>query len=152
MRRIAAIGVTSASKSIWPLLWFWATHLIERVHPVEAGYLRRRVRTERRSGMPIENPLVFYPKHWARTAWNQWRSGWILVTLLHLAWKIKRDPAKLEYTDAAIAPVVDDREAFDELDMIHTHGAAANKLQRAHIRVDGEAPKEHAEEPMIAAE
>jgi hypothetical protein len=44
---------------------------------------------------------------------------------------------------------VDDREAFDDLEMIHTHGAAANKLQRAHIHVHDEAEEK---EPLIAAE
>jgi hypothetical protein len=54
--------------------------------------------------------------------------------------------------DAAIAPVTDDREAFDALEMIHIHAAAANSLQRAHIHVHDDAPKERAPEPMIAAE
>jgi hypothetical protein len=49
--------------------------------------------------------------------------------------------------DAALTPVVDDREAIDELEMIRTHAASANKLQRAHIHVHGEE-----KEPLVAAE
>ena len=49
--------------------------------------------------------------------------------------------------DAALTPVVDDREAVDELEMIRTHAASANRLQRAHIHRHGEAdvnePLEH---------
>ena len=152
MRRIQAQGRPSVFKSVFPLLWFWSTHLIERVHPVEAGYFRRRVRTERRPGMPIESPLVFYPKYWALTAVRQARAGWLLLTLLHMAWSVRRAARKRPYMDAAIAPVTDDREAFDALEMIHTHAAAANSLQRAHIHVHDDAPKERAPEPMIAAE
>jgi hypothetical protein len=48
--------------------------------------------------------------------------------------------------DAALTPVVDDREAVEELEMIRTHAHSANKLQRAHIHRHGE------EEPMQAAE
>ena len=33
----------------------------------------------------------------------------------------------------SMTTAVDDREAFDALEMISTHGAAANRLQRAHI-------------------
>ena len=69
IRRAVASG-SPAKKVVWPLLWFWATHEIEGVHPVEAGYVRLKVRTERRPGMPIENPLVFYPKFAANFLWK----------------------------------------------------------------------------------
>ncbi len=149
LRRLAAQRI-SLFKTIWPLLWFWSTHKVERVHPVEAGYLRRRARTERRPGMPIENPLVFYTKHFARTAVRQVRIGGLFATLVYLAWKIERDPAKRSYMDAALTPALDDREAVDELELIRTHGAAANDLQRAHIHRHGEAELER--EPLVAAE
>jgi hypothetical protein len=155
MRRIQANGKPSVFKSVFPLLWFWSTHLVERVHPVEAGYFRRRVRTERRPGMPIESPLVFYPKYWALTAIRQARSGWMLLSLLHMAWSVRREARKVKYLDASMTPAVDDRDAFDDLDMIHVHAAAANKLQRAHIDThDGTGPRkrEEVEEPLIAAE
>ena len=34
---------------------------IEDVHPLQFGFVRRKVRTQRRHGMPIVNPLIFYP-------------------------------------------------------------------------------------------
>ncbi len=34
---------------------------IEGVHPLQFGFVRRKLRTQRRYGMPIVNPLVFYP-------------------------------------------------------------------------------------------
>jgi len=151
LRRIAANGRRpSVFKPVFPLLWFWSTHLIERVHPVEAGYLRRRVRTERRPGMPIENPLVFYPKYWALTAVRQARAGWMLLTLLHMAWSVRREVRREKYFDAAMTPAVDDREAFDALEMISTHGASANRLQRAHIDMHDGVSREP--EPLQAAE
>ena len=146
IRRAVASG-SPAKKVVWPLLWFWATHEIEGVHPVEAGYVRLKVRTERRPGMPIENPLVFYPKFAANFLWKG--AHW-----LHLFWKVRQiarkveaDPRRFEYMDTSLTPAVDDREAFDALEMIHTHGASANQLQRAHIHV-------HEEErvPLQAAE
>ena len=155
LRRIQAQGKPSVFKPVFPLLWFWSTHLIERVHPVEAGYFRRRVRTERRPTFPIEHPLVFYPKYWALTAIRQARAGWLLVTLLAMAWSVRREARKTQYTDAAIGPLVDAGESLEDLEMIHTHGAAANKLQRAHLQVGEQAAKKKkgdVEEPLIAAE
>jgi len=134
MRRAAANG-KPLTKTIWPIVWFWACHEVEGIHPVEGGYVRRKVRTERRPGMRIENPLVFYPKRAADFLWKSARWMHILWTVRSIARKIEADPAKREYMDAALMPVVDDREAFDELEMIHTHAASANKLQRAHINV-----------------
>ena len=34
---------------------------IEGVHPLQCGIVRRKIRTSRRHGMPIVNPLIFYP-------------------------------------------------------------------------------------------
>jgi hypothetical protein len=90
--------------------------------------------------MPIENPVIFYPKYWTLTAIRQARAGWLLLSLLYMAWSVRREARRKQYSDAALIPAVDDREAFDELDMIHTHGAAANKLQRAHIHTHDEEP------------
>jgi hypothetical protein len=70
------------------------------------------------------------------------------LTVSSIARKVEADPAKRDYTDAALTPVVDDREAEGELEMIRTHAASANRLQRAHIHV-------HADdkyEPLVAAE
>ena len=137
IRRAVASG-SPAKKVVWPLLWFWATHEIEGVHPVEAGYVRLKVRTERRPGMPIENPLVFYPKFAANFLWKG--AHW-----LHLFWKVRQiarkveaDPRRFEYMDTSLTPAVDDREAFDALEMIHTHGASANQSPAcAHPRARG---------------
>ncbi len=31
------------------------------MHPLQFGFVRRKIRTQRRYGMPIVNPLIFYP-------------------------------------------------------------------------------------------
>ncbi|MGH6922355.1 MAG: B12-binding domain-containing radical SAM protein, partial [Propylenella sp.] len=148
MRRVAVSG-RELKKAMWPVIWFWACHEVEGVHPVEGGYIRRKVRTERRPGMKIENPLVFYPKRAVDFAWKSLQWGRLLWTVRRIARKVEADPAKRQYMDASLTPVVDDREAFDELEMIHTHAASANKLQRANIHVHDEETKEEA---LVAAE
>ncbi|MCP4696350.1 MAG: radical SAM protein [Gammaproteobacteria bacterium] len=45
------------------LLSFYGCVLFEKIHPLEGGIFRRKHRRDRRPGLPLENPLVFYPKH-----------------------------------------------------------------------------------------
>jgi len=68
------------------------------------------VRTTRRSGLPIENPLVFYAKRaWEIVAKYAGFAGFALY-LDRLHKKIKRDPAAKQYTDLALQPVIDSPE------------------------------------------
>ena len=72
-----------------------------------------RNRKDRRPGLPIENPVVFYPRY----LWQLARSHY---QFLSLAWKlhrirkrIKADPERMAYSDLALEPVVEDE--LDEL-------------------------------------
>ena len=61
LRRDAARGKrTSALYS--SVVHFLGSILIEKVHPLECGIVRRKIRTQRRPGMKIENPILFYPR------------------------------------------------------------------------------------------
>ena len=51
MRRAVATGI-SPGKMLFLLIWFYGCVTIEKIHPLEGGYLRRKVRTDRRPGMP----------------------------------------------------------------------------------------------------
>ena len=61
LRRDAARGKrTSALYS--SVVHFLGSILVEKVHPLECGIVRRKIRTQRRPGMKIENPILFYPR------------------------------------------------------------------------------------------
>ena len=62
MRRASQWG-TLVDKVKWVMFSFHSTARIEHLHPLDGGLLRRKVRTDRRSGLPLENPLVFYPRY-----------------------------------------------------------------------------------------
>ncbi len=80
----------------------------EGVHPLEGGGVRLKYRGDRRHGMKIEPWGLFHlklaaefchkMKIYARLAWQGWRIGR----------KVKFDPRRLEYTDLALQPVMDD--------------------------------------------
>lgn len=65
------------------LLHFYACPKIEKMHPLEGGLLRLKYRLDRRYGMPIENPLIFYPRYVFETL-----SKFVRFGLLY--WRFKR--------------------------------------------------------------
>ncbi|MEO1019414.1 MAG: radical SAM protein, partial [Pseudomonadota bacterium] len=88
------------------IIWFAGGMTIEGVHPLELGYFRRKVRTQRRHGLPHEARLPFYSRRvWDTLATHgRWfslaaRVGW-------LRWRVRREiawPAKKKST-VNIAP------------------------------------------------
>ena len=110
MRRAAAKG-QSVVKVMFFLFFFYGSIVIDHVHPLEGGSFRRKVRSQRRPGMPIENPFIFYP----RRVWEFFSSS---VQWISLGWKlnrirqgIERDPQNRQYTDLALSPIPDN---FDQ--------------------------------------
>ena len=128
LRRCIATG-TSPGKTMFFIVWFKGCIDIEGIHPLEGGFLRRKVRTSRRAGLPLENPLIFYPKYFVETLWKQFR--WIsLYSRLRLIYRrVKYDPNRLEYTDLALEPVTDHEE---ERELFQTTAAQSylNKVHR----------------------
>lgn len=114
LRRAIATG-TSPGKTMFFITWFNGCIDIEKIHPLEGGFLRRKHRTSRRSTMPLENPLVFYPKTFLETLWKQIQ--WItLYSRLRLIYrKVRKDPKKHEYMDLALEPVTENETETREL-------------------------------------
>ncbi|HEX4768728.1 MAG TPA: radical SAM protein [Lichenihabitans sp.] len=128
MRRGAAVGI-SPGKMLFLLIWFYGCVTVEKIHPLEGGYLRRKVRTDRRPGFPIENPLSFYPKYALDVAGKH-------VAIFKLWWRmsrirkaIKADPNRRGYMDLALTPVPDDE--LDSLEMFQVSDAAKASAAKA---------------------
>ena len=71
MRRGDSERTDRYRRSLTVLTIFSGSARIEDVHPLQFGFVRRKVRTQRRHGMPIVNPLIFYP--WR--AWDVFRNA-----------------------------------------------------------------------------
>jgi radical SAM superfamily enzyme YgiQ (UPF0313 family) len=136
MRRAVVAGI-SRRKLLDSLVLFSGAARIEGVHPLQFGYVRRKVRTQRRYGMPIVNPLVFYPwrAYDALRAAGQW-----LRRMLRYSRILKRvvaDPATYTYFDEAMQPVTGDSpDHFVEVfaDKIpKTHGAPTPVTPPRHV-------------------
>ena len=104
LRRMVALKNNLHKATINRLLSYREAIMAEGVSMLESGYVRVRRRHQRRSGLPLENPLIFYPWHAYKTAKG---IAAYLVTLARLHIMLRRilaDANCLNYTDAAITP------------------------------------------------
>src|SRR4051812_26633171 len=90
------------------MLLAWKLSLVEHTHPLEGGYLRRKVRTERRPGLPIVPAWLFWPRYVANLMIRHIRIGSMAARLLMVRRGVKRDPAARDHLDLALTPVGDD--------------------------------------------
>jgi len=130
LKRAVATGIKPA-RLAGMIFDFYGSYRYERVHPLQSGVLRRKLRTQRRQGMALENPLVFYP----RRLWEMLRTYvpalWYFVRLTRVRKRIQHDPASKTYTDLAIAPVEDGDEAgFEMFDVTEAARSAVSKAKR----------------------
>jgi radical SAM superfamily enzyme YgiQ (UPF0313 family) len=111
------------------LLSFHAVSRIEKVHPLEGGLFRRKYRRDRRPGIALESPVVFYPRYareilfkhlrFAGMCWQHWR----------ILRRVERDSSP--YADIAMTPVQDSE--FEEMQIYTTTQSAkfaVEKLRR----------------------
>jgi radical SAM superfamily enzyme YgiQ (UPF0313 family) len=122
MRRSVATN-SNAGNMTFLLLWYYTCVRLEKIDPLEGGYLRRKYRKDRRPTLPVESPFVFYPRYLADLVRKH-------ITLAGLVWRygklrrqLKRDPNARYYTDLALTPVTED----DSEEMFVTSGHAHAK-------------------------
>ncbi|MEP6947559.1 MAG: radical SAM protein [Acidobacteriota bacterium] len=127
LKRSIATG-TSPGKTMFFIVWFKGCIGIEGIHPLEGGFLRIKARKNRRSELPLESPLLFYPKYFANMLWKQlrWIKLYVRMRLIYL--RVRKDPRKLEYMDIALEPVTDHEE---EREMFQSE-AAQSYLDKVH--------------------
>ncbi len=138
MRRARADGIPF-KKVVDALTIFSGSLRIEGVHPLQFGLVRRKIRTQRRHGLAIENPLIFYP----RWGFEALLAGlrWVLLFRRYrkIMRRIEADPASESYTDHAL------RRTHEADDFVENTFAA--KIPDTYG-----APPKHAPQPVQAAE
>lgn len=107
LKRMVALRSNKKLTTVNRLIAYREGPRLEKVSALESGYIRIRRRRERRPELPLEHPLVFYPKYgWRLFA----RTGTAAITYLRLRLMLRRalrDPERFAYTDAAIMPAED---------------------------------------------
>ena len=122
MRRAAASGISTAQVLLL-CTWFMGALKIEGVHPLEVGWIRKKSRLNRRSGMKIEPAALFYPKYYLELAWKLSRWAWLYFRFGLKQLKVERDPGRHAYADLAMSPVTD--HDAEELELFKTSDAVA---------------------------
>ena len=134
IKRAAACGM-GLSRISNALTAFGGSVMIENVHPLQLGLGRRKVRTQRRHGLPIENPLIFHGRRVFEGLNALLRWLWLAMRVRVIRKRIQRDPAAAGYIDEALraaGPAADDKVVDMYADKIpKTHGAPVREAVTA---------------------
>jgi hypothetical protein len=103
-RRAKASGIKPV-RLLNHILQFYFTFIQEDVHPLQGGYFRRKLRRQRRAGLPRENPLVFYLRRVREVVETHAKLAAFYLFLHRIRRRVERDTAP--YTDPALAPLAD---------------------------------------------
>ena len=122
LRRAQAYGI-----NIWRLaqiiLWFAQSLTIEKVHPLQGGFVRLKNRHERRPELPVESVWRFYPQLTWEVIVKHARVAAAACRIFRIYRRVAAG-AQMPYTDQSITPVSDDETQRLEL---FTHNKSARE-------------------------
>ena len=108
------------------LLSFHAAPKLEKVHPLEGGFIRRKYRRDRRPGMPREHPLVFYPRY----AWQVAAAQLGLVAMYWRHTRLLRRALGDDGPHEDIAMTQVQESDFDALELFNATSAAKTVVEK----------------------
>jgi len=114
MRRSVATA-SNAGNMTFLLLWYYAMVALEKIDPLEGGYLRRKYRKDRRPTLPIESPWTFYPRYVFDLLYKHVKLATLVLRYGGFRRRLKHDPDAPKYMDLALTPVDEDRS--DEMEL-----------------------------------
>jgi len=113
------------------LTWFWASFTFYHIYPLESGIIRRRHRRDRRPGMRLENPLVFYARHWGGQVVTYARILAMFARIHVWTRRLERDPNAKTYSDEALRTTndYDHQEIYQVSEGARQAGAKAKRIE-----------------------
>ena len=114
IKRAMATG-SSPSKTIGLITWFKGCIHIEKVHPLEGGFFRRKSRKERRPTLSIESPFVFYPKYLSEIIWKHFCWILLIIRMRLICKRVRNDPKNREYMDLSLESEIENETETLEL-------------------------------------
>jgi len=112
LRRAKASGIKPV-RLLNHILQFYFTFIQENVHPLQGGYFRRKLRRQRRSALPRENPLVFYPRRVREVFETHVKLAGFYLYLHRIRRRVERDLNP--YTDLALTALDDEQPSVSAL-------------------------------------
>ncbi len=125
--RRAVAGGPRPDTVAYLLTWFWASFHFYNIYPLETGMIRRRYRRDRRPGLPLENPLLFYTRHWGGQVVTYARILAMFAKIHLWVRRLERDPNAKNYTDEALRTSDD----YDHQEMYQLSEAARKAGEKA---------------------
>ncbi len=95
----------SVGKLLGQMIWFCGSVFIEGVHPLQAGILRRKHRSERRPSLRPEGRLTFAWRRTREITAIVFGGGRLVWKLWQISRQVRSDPAGGRYNDLTITPV-----------------------------------------------
>jgi radical SAM superfamily enzyme YgiQ (UPF0313 family) len=130
LRRAVAMGL-NVKKTADMLTLFAGAVRIENVHPLQFGFIHRKLRLQRRPTMPVESAFIFYPKRafeviaglfaWGAVAWRYHR----------ILKRVMADPNGRAYVDEALRVGATEEEAVP--DFVRDFAGQLSPSQRASV-------------------
>jgi radical SAM superfamily enzyme YgiQ (UPF0313 family) len=124
-----------ASNALVLMTWFMGSIQIEKIHPLESGFLRLKFRRDRRPNLRREPAWTFYPKYFFELTVKMTRWAALYYRLHRIFIRVRKDPKRFKYKDLALTPVTD--HDVDDLEMFHNAAAqtfVAQEQRRQHAR------------------
>ncbi len=105
MLKRAVASHTGVQRLLGAVMMYYGSFRFERLHPLQSGLFRRKVRTTRRPSFPRENPLVFHARRVWETISKTVSQTLYYLELQRIRRRIIRDPNAGQYTDLSLIPV-----------------------------------------------
>ena len=134
LKRARATGV-NLGKMVSGITSFYGSVAFEHVHPLECGFMRRKSRRQRRSNLPRESILKFYPKYWGSVCNSNYQLLKRVAKFHRVRRALLKDPASKEYSDLSLEKVTDNEIALLEMYTVTDAAkAAVEKEQKRRVR------------------
>jgi hypothetical protein len=128
MRRVGQTKWGMLNSIASSLLWFNTMIPLEKVHPLEGGMFRMKFRRDRRSDLPVEPRLVFYPRLLLELA-RKASGYWSIYRRIHaIRREVAKAPDRYSYSDIAITPLRENET--QALDLFHATRGGEDALAR----------------------
>lgn len=101
----AVASRTGVQRMVGAIMMYYGSFRFEKLHPLQSGLFRRKVRSTRRPSFPRENPLVFYAKRVWELVSKTVAQTLYYLELQRIRRRIISDPLATQYTDQSLTPV-----------------------------------------------
>src|SRR5271155_77708 len=144
LRRAAAIPNGRPKQIASTIMWFKLMIEHEGVHPLEGGAFRLKSRRDRRHGLKLESPFVFYPRYVGEILFKSWHYSRFFLVTRRILKEVLNASDRWTYTDVAIAPPRDDE--FEQLELYHATSGGEAALARKAL---GDSIRDSARPPAV---